>query len=129
LYQPAGLSFSIGGTWTVPSAASPSGITEVSTPMAGICSRTGAERAIPPADVEVPADEVPDVPPAGPLDVPPADPLAVAAAGFVPVPPAFLPGPPADVLEPAAQPEANRRAATTAGHPRVQARRKISPGP
>ncbi|CAG7642647.1 hypothetical protein SBRY_30678 [Actinacidiphila bryophytorum] len=44
-YQPARSCAVIGGTSTVPSAANPSCMTGVSTPIAGICSRTGTERS------------------------------------------------------------------------------------
>src|SRR5665647_2450617 len=43
VYQPAGKPS--GGTSMVPSACSPSSISSESTPIAGICTRTGTERA------------------------------------------------------------------------------------
>ncbi|WP_405732522.1 hypothetical protein [Streptomyces sp. NBC_01537] len=53
-YQPAGLFAAVGGTCTVPSDASPSRGTGVSTPMAGIRSLTGTERARVRGDAGVP---------------------------------------------------------------------------
>ena len=73
----------------------------------------------------------------GLLGDPPAGPDAVgdAEAALVPDPPAVLPDPPAGVPESAAQPDASIRTAAMTGAtdttdaPRVQAGRKISPGP
>lgn len=45
-YQPAGACAAIGGTATSPSASSPRDITAVSTPISGMRSRSGSERAM-----------------------------------------------------------------------------------
>src|SRR5665811_2407292 len=51
VYQPAGKPS--GGTSMVPSACRPSSISSESTPIAGICTRTGTERAIGVAPTQV----------------------------------------------------------------------------
>src|ERR1039458_5538804 len=45
-YQPARLWLASGGTWTVPSALRPSGVTGADTCRTGISIRTGADEAI-----------------------------------------------------------------------------------